>query len=600
MAGSSINRYQNQEMGVKIKNDLNDYFRYIDLLQRNRSEKNQRKIDSYVKSETNISLRIAFIEELDQKEEELIERQISEEADLDSKETRKELEKKTKTVLEVNSFFNFFFSSRKSIKNYGDRTHVITGRLFSLKLSNDAVHYYQKILGKAISLALPPVNYILKHAWESLDRKTYNVVSTFFRFLNHFTHHGNILSHDDIKVMMSKVETFIEPYLQVVGYKNDIELLKEAFYRILFTIPSFNKQFKDIIGFVAEMTNTESRGLYFSNILLGIYMLKYKQFIKLNDLIDYYDIQIINDYKYDYTPRVIKDIKSRLENLEIKYIEAEKEVFFLKFLEDDFDFDRNPEETDLTDLFADIYYYEKPQLKDDRKDLYDGKGFLNHIIEGDISATFLQFVRGFLGYYSPFLKGEMKLSGPEKENSALYCFFMEWLFSQELHSLNEDVNELDSLKKMTPYLSISLDTFNDNYNTGKSQSEKEDKFCNSLKRIISNFYELGEKATTILYNNNATQNLSGSKKLAATNLQETPIEEIGSAPRLLPYAMHQIAEDDNLQDKLLINVLNEVTIFCLNFCYLFKYHPLTIRLIKKQKFIDVTEEYYSIKAKANG
>ncbi len=579
---------QNPEMAVKIKNDLVDYFKFIDLIQKERPDEAQQEIETYIKTELNVLKRIAFIEELDKRST------PSSVTPVELIGENKFREKKKKNLkFTVSSYFNFLFHTRKVIKAFGKKNHVLASRFLSLKISSDSESYYKKLLEKANTFALPAVTYLLKHGWEQLDKKSYNVVTVFAEFLKQFALNGNILARSDSKRAVFKIEAFIEPYLRVIESKDNIEILKDGLYKILYPIPSFYNQFKDLIGYIGELTSIEAKGLYLSNIILAAYMLHYKQNMEIDDLLEYYSIQAIDETSYDYNSSVLQNIRTKLSDLEDKHREAEREVFFLKFLEENLEADTDNKS--LVTLFKKIYYQHQTDPST-RIEHSQETVFLNTILDGDFTISFLHFARGFLNLYEEFLKGLLQVKSPEgTEKTSI--IFKNNLFADERKDLGEAITELGTLKSLAPYLSVSLSTLNKYFYFGKTDTQKEIRFCDILKKIIATFYSIGDKAITILYNHHITKNLTGSEKLEVVKRQDMPIEAIDNTAKLLPCAMYRLENESDLQGQLLSNILSEIAIFSLNFAHLFKYQPITIRLIKKQKFIEITEEYYKIKSK---
>ncbi|MDH4128027.1 MAG: hypothetical protein OEV44_04700, partial [Spirochaetota bacterium] len=350
----NLDQSEKEELVFKIKNELNEYFKFVDLLQKSRSTKSTRLIEEYIKKESNILRRINFIEELD-REQRFADRV---EPQVDAEEIRIAKQKIEKRKISFNltpsSFLTYLFSTRKSIKNFGLRTGIIESGIFSLRMTGHSEFHYKNLIVGVNSLLIKSVNYILENGWMKLDRRSYNTVVIFSRYLKQFFQAGNIINRDDNKLIFKNLEQFISPYLQVVSKRIYKDLLKESFYEVLYFEPSFKSKFRDMVNLLDEILNTESRGTCFFNIVMGIIIIKFRNFVKFSDLLDHYNIQDIEDTKYDFSPKVRQQIQDKLDSLEFKYKEAEEKLFFLRFVGEDLSLDAK-ENNPLTQIFGKVY-----------------------------------------------------------------------------------------------------------------------------------------------------------------------------------------------------------------------------------------------------
>ncbi len=595
---SATNYYIDEnELTQKLKNDLKDYFKFVALVQQKRSLKSTRLIEEYIKNESDITHRIHFIEELD-REEPYSSRAESDVTTDDIKKAKQRLSAK-KQLLKPTSFLNYIFSTRKLVKSFADRTNIIISHVFSLRTTGESEFHYKKIINESTNLLMKPLNYLVEHGWEKLDRRSYNVVVTFNKFIRLFVQMGNIFRHDDHKFTFKELEQYIHLYLQVVSKKSNVEILKEAFYEILFFVPSYKALFREMVKLVNEINNTESRGLCFFNIILGLFMVRYRRFVRMNEIINHYNIQDIDDSHYDFNPKIAQYIKDTLNTMEHKYKEAEKRLFFLRFLEESISFRMEPTNP-VFPLFGKVYYsehlkYPKTVFDLRKENSIDNLDFME-TFPSNITGPMSQFINGYLRVYGKFLRGQATLQykdGSKQPRS----IFKDWIFASELEKLQQSHNDLENLKASNAYFSIPLKTYTQYNKTKKTELEREEKLCSIMESISNAFYSIAEMISTILYNHFSAQNLKGEEIFSAATSQDKPIEKISSDPRLLPFAMHSVVDDNYLQNQLVHSIFNEIIVFTLNFTMLLEHTTLRKRLSEKQKYISQTEEYLNMKSK---
>ncbi len=595
---SVINSYIDEnELTQKLKNDLKDYFKFVALVQQKRSLRSVRLIEEYIKNEPDITHRIHFIEELD-REEQFASKAEPGVGQEDIKKAKQALSGKKQT-LSPTSFLNYIFTTRKLVKSFADRTNIIISRLFSLRTTGESEFHYKKIVSDATSLLMKPLNYLVENGWEKLDRRSYNVVVTYNKFIRLLVQMGNIFRHNDHKFTFKELEQYIHLYLQVVSKRANVEILKEAFYEILFFVPSYKTHFREMVKLVNDINNTESRGLCFFNIILGLFMVRYRRFVRMGEILNHYSIQDIDDSHYDFNPKIAQYIKDTLDTMKHKYREAEKRLFFLRFLEENISFSMEPTNP-VFPLFGKVYYsehlkYPKTVFDLRKENTIESLDFME-TFPSNISGPMSQFIGGYLRVYGKFLRGQATLQykeGPKQSRS----IFKDWIFASELEKLQRLYHDLENLKASNAYFSIPLKTYLLYNRTKKTELEREEKLCSILEGISSAFYSIAEMISIILYGHFSAQTLKGEEIFSAAATQDKPIEKLTSDPRLLPFAMHSVVDDDYLQNQLVHSIFNEIMVFTLNFAMLLENTPLRKRFTEKQKYISQTEEYLNMKSK---
>ena len=224
-------------------------------------------------------------------------------------------------------------------------------------------------------------------------------------------------------------------------------------------------------------------------------MTRYKSFVRLQDLMQHYDTQDIDDSHYDLSPSVLQKLKDQLSSLEYKYKQAEEEIFFLKFVDTEFHLGKNAGINPMTALFSQIYFYDHSDFPKVIENLQKSNQMSAwETVLTDLTHSFYQFLTGFLLIYESFLKGHMVLQFHTQDIQP-HEIFKEWLLDSELKKLQEYQNDLTTLKTTNIHLTINYSVYDHYNNTGKTEIEKEERLCSLFKKIISTFFNLAETET---------------------------------------------------------------------------------------------------------
>ncbi len=573
---------------INIKSELNDYYHYLELLEHKRSSEYSRLIESYITNEPNILNRIEYIKNLDKEKPKSKPATARTEKSLPPTMRPGSLE-----PLKRVSLFSYLFSKRKSMKDFGIRTKVFEDQFFNLKISFESKRYYLSMLEKAKVYMLKPLNEILSHGWNKLDRKMYNLLVVLSKFLTHFIHAGNILEYENIAETTTKLDKYIRYYLQIIGINNNKKLISKASNIVMDTNQAFKKKNQNYLNVLDELIKYYSEEMCFANIILGIHMLRFRRFIYIEELIEYYHIQDIDDQGYDLDPSLSKAIKNKFIALETMYRETEKEVFILRYLDEDFHFESKADNP-IAKLIFNLLNHGKITANIP-EDMTKKETYLTGMLK-EFALPFIKIMKGFKDIYGAFLKGKMVLKSLEK-NQKSEKIFEERIFANELSLFYELLRELEDVKLLHLHIPVSFSVYCEYVRFKKLDVISIEKVCSLILDIITLLDKLAEKIDTLLYNHYAVQNLKGEDMLAASQLQNSSIDKIEDKPRYLPFAMAEIVETGYLNGQTVLNSFQEIILFIINFCHLLKYEPLYPRILKKQKFISITDEYFSIKSK---
>lgn len=604
---ADTNIMYNKDLADKIRNDLADYFNFIALLEKERPVEIQRQIEEYIKKESSIINRIHFINEIDEGNKKTIEELAEEKTQLESKEKKekksKEASEAAKASLMGKSYIDYLFKTRNDIRPFASQTNVINCGMFTLRLTGETIFRYKQTLEDVLNYLFKPTNYFIERGWESLDRKSYNLMVTLMKFIRSFLHVGDVYRHNDMKVVIKQIELYIIPYLQLINPGNSYrDHLKSTFKRYLRMHKEYSENMRYTLDSLDQILSLENTGSTFFNILLGTFIVRYKQVITIAELLEHYKIKSINEEQYDFTPKIQNYIKEQLKELETKYQKSEEQLYLLRYLEEGFHFQVDTNHP-LFQLYGKVYFSEYisyPKTFEDLKKMLrtDDFSFLENS-EANMSSAMYIYVRGFLRIYENCLTGRISIS-IDGQTKQIVEIFQDWIFLGEIQTLKQQLNELEGLKGANAFLAVSFETYQHYRQTGKAELERESRLCKVFDSLLECYFTIADKMATILHNNFKGQNATGERQITLSSMQNTPLDSVIHEARLLPYASCHVRGDSHLENQTVISVLNEILIFTINFCYLYDYEPALNRLKQKQKNINQAESYHHMKAKMDG
>ncbi len=590
----------------KLQIDLNMYLEFVDLYKKDRSSEAKRMVEQIIDEENSIVVRIKRIQQLDQKfsrdngtgESAL----VKEDDNIKDQPAEGEEAKRTGSLVAAN-FFNYIIFERSKLVNFGKRTQTMSFRLLGLKkeLSAEAIVFWRQIITDAREFLLKQINYTLFHGWKSLDAESYNIIVIFNKFLLKFVKDGDLLDRNESDAYNLKViESFIENYLTITHKANNKELLKESLYGVLFLNADFKPSLKDTMRVLEEIINTDKRKLCFFNIILSCYALYYNRFIKMADLINYYNIKEIKSEQHEFGQKTLTEIKSYMTKIDEEVVEIEDKLFYLKYIEPDLTFNMGKSKPWIN-IFNSLSFIDESlksnsgELLEEAKEAGEAKSPY-HALTNEIVWYTSSITEGFLAHFADVLQTEIQII--KDGNVRTIKIFNPAIFQQELELLESTLKDYKYMRTSGEAISVTFETYQKFILTGRVDLEKENRLCQKMADYLYNFKEIAYKLVAIVFRHHRASQASSSDLLKKYQTQNEPImSEKESEDRLIPYAYDTITNHDYLDNKKILDVLNQIIYFAMNLIFLFKDNEITILCQEKGELIEKMDRYFKLKSK---
>lgn len=592
------------------RNELQDYFKLISLLHKERPIQYREEVEGVIKNEPDNKKRIKKVQDIDRKYLKV--------ANRNKRKIEFETHHKDKSIissrkkLKASGFFSYLFFNRKMVVNFANRTESIVLSFFGLTkhLSTIAEVMWNDLYEKTKKYLIAPVNQIVLKGWMALDINSYNLVTIFDKFLKNFIRYGEDLSTTrSANENLRTIEGFIKNYLKVIFIKDYREILEEVILEYILTDKRFKTNYKDIRRLLKEFLEIESRSLCFFNVLNAVFIIYYNRFIKLSELCKHYGVEDINHYKYQFSPKIEAEVREYIEKIEHKYKNAEKELFYLKYIEE-ISFYSSPNNS-IVKLFNSICFYEliskgtnfdkiKKVIDNEveKKDEKDLKMNPFNTFKMDVSKFVLKFITGFKIIYKNILTDPITIDAENdnEKNKTAITLFNNNPFQAHFLKISDFTRDL-SLLSQNEKFKVRKEEYFFFIDDKLLETKEAEKICELVESIVSELYSIANKICFTLFKNYKASCMNPDELLHVYKEKNEPINLSSDELCLIPYAFNTIIDNRIHSERKILNVLNEIALITINFVYLMKYSPLMERLVKRTELIDDSEYYVKIKSK---
>jgi len=280
----------------KLKNDIELYFYYSELIRKNRSEEARKRVEAVIKQVPTFIARIREIETIDREDEEkhpeiervktLKERKVVtaiEEAEIE----KRKLEKPKK--LRVSGFINFLFSERHKLIQYTGRNNYVMGKFFGFifKLSPEFFSDLKDLCNEVIGRTLPACEFLVDISWRFVDKLQYNLIQVFYNFIKGFEGLSRIKNGTGIHEIMNIINNVSPYYLELLYNDKNTNILIEGMQVTLMRSKEFSGSLPQIVDFLyRSFSKRDLNKKNFSQLLLAVYSVYYKKAIKLENFLN--------------------------------------------------------------------------------------------------------------------------------------------------------------------------------------------------------------------------------------------------------------------------------------------------------------------------
>lgn len=574
---------------AKLKNEVEHYFYFSKLLQKDRSDEAKKKVQEVIKRIPNVLARINEIEEIDnedyEKNPEYYESETPQEKlkptitfEKYQKENIEEIEEIK--MIKPSGFFQFLFKERSALKDFSEQSQMLTPRFFALffRLSP---HFFRSFenLNKEIDVnIMEALKHLLEYGWETLSKEQYNVCYVFYNFLRRFISFSANVKHPiSVPDLVENLNNVIPLYLQLLNDEKYKTKLVESIQLILASSSVYKTNVPVIIDLILRVFNLKTSGkTNFFQIFISIYNLFFRKILFLTDLLNHFKIKEIPTDVYVCDNKIAFKIDERIEKIENDLEESEEELFLIKNINSKLDF-FNFQDNDFLKISSCLIKNAKSadRHKIDEKKVIEY--FANNLLYG-----VMIYAKGFVNVYSDILIEQITIKKEEVEEEVK--IFDKSVFQESVSKLNSLIVEIGDFKKLNPHISITSQIYENFLKTYHLEIEKDEKACTLILDVLREFFYIYLTLTKFLYfhyraiKNSANDPFKLQKKINKVIKKDDYTED-----RVIPYYYYKV-KDENFADDTVVNVLNDISYFTGNFDYIFELHDI-INLTKKKDIL---------------
>ena len=384
------------------------------LLQKKRSKERSNEVSKILEGNYSLKEKIDLIKQIDSdtafvflNDKEIISAEYREllkkENISDAREARRYRNNLKAPFLRV-SFFNFIFSEYKKIRNFDFNEIILKPSLFppKVRIKKEAGEYFSKYLQKDILTLISCLKLVIKEGWRHLSKKDYNLVYYFSELCKKILAANFFLLNYKEESLLDKFRTLENLFLTCHYHSRFPDIIIYSIDRVMARNPDWEYDPEEINKLVKTvLLDSETRpSLY--RFILGLNIVKYRQFINFRKLFMAGDYEVINSYDYECDAPIKNKIKNQLEeNLRnlVTHLKQKEEIDKLKkYLpmtdKDNYDFGKL------------INIYERSS---------DKKNFRLEVDKENVLLFVQNFYESFLLVYEDFLTDTIELEDVDNE-----------------------------------------------------------------------------------------------------------------------------------------------------------------------------------------
>jgi hypothetical protein len=254
-----------------------------------------------------------------------------------------EIHRRIKVSHTRTNLFRFVFSEYSKIRDFGKNTHILFPKLFppGIQLNRDIQSTFAQYLQPQSIELYKVLTHILKKRWAQIDRKEYNLLIILRKLCEKLSlTNFNLLKSTD-RDLIDRLRAIEAYFLLLYSDPRYPELIASILGRVLEQDPVFKKHIPILTTLMNKilLSDIETPSLY--NFLLGLNMIKYRRFFRLQDLIHRNCSNIVDgdliEYEQDTQREIsifINECRKNLSFLFKKKLDLERIRQFLPFDEE--------------------------------------------------------------------------------------------------------------------------------------------------------------------------------------------------------------------------------------------------------------------------
>ncbi len=539
-----------------------------ELYKKQRPPELQQKVDEIIEKYKDVYIRIKKIQELDEAfTKQIKQNKINIDKSKKNNNIVNVLKKEKNQKKNKGSFFQKVLGGNE-LSRWGSETGTFIHGLFGLNLnfSQQLIQSFHLFEEKQILDTLKSLGFFIQKGWMEFPPQKYNIIVTLFQFfreyINIYPLFKSEISPDFIIQKTLKMQVLYANLIQFPDYTNFIE---NQFAEWLKKEKDIAPYYANTISVVKILSRMEQRRPKFTDIILSFYVLQRKKIIKWNDLIRELNIKPPVIDRYRAPDKIMQLIHQRISKLQQTIDEKQrlkKDIIYIKnkyFIMTDkgkvnFEF--------LNDIVIYILKRQYGEMRVGREMVQ------SHINEPQklLNILFTDFDLNFNNLYTSTIS-----IYDQKNQTTDVMIFKNSVFKKEMDlysEINKDIKDFLNQYK-TAVLSFQ------NLYTAMKGSPTDIILQNFIKIIVksNNFFrKMINHLRTIINNHEEATELerTGHLKESLQRSKIIPIENISLQPRFIPYYNYKISSVGRINEKTVLEVIEENIRDFYNYLYLFK------------------------------
>lgn len=453
------------------------------------------------------------------------------------------------------------------ISNFSDDSGAIIFPIFSShpKISPKAESLFTNAREDGILDTLIALQYCEANGWRFWDRKTYNLVMNFSRFIREFLEvkHKveNVVTAEEFLNASKKLQMY---YARHVGEKDSRQIILQSVLELIKNEEKFTSKIRKIFYTLNYLLELEKNRPRLTDVISGYYTVAKNKMVSWENVVSLLAAPPIETKEYQGSLEVIEQIREttdRLErNLKEKLIEmdAKKRIKNSYFIFDSsgklvFSFINN-----VVNDYLQNYYFTKEVLENLRWKFKNFPHWFLQLATSDLKTVFFPVLKDYVGVEE---SGELQSILIANKN----------VFFNEIEQISKIQSVIENFNRRYSDFQLTFDKFSlDFTNVDNDQVEAE---AFQLIRDASDlFVKFARKLDILLSNHRAVQEFEKDGKITDEMLRSyiTPVTDMRQTPRFIPYFKAKLVSGNRLNGSTIFNVIFEFTKCLYNYAAVFK------------------------------
>lgn len=494
----------------------------------------------------------------------------------------------------VRKFFQRMMGVNERISQFAEESRALHYPIFSKQpeLSPEVKKIFYDIPNIELEDAILALEYCEQHGWKEWDRKVYNTVVNFHRFLRYFADGRKKFQDGETPLSFllqtKRMQTY---YARHLKRKNGGEIILSHVITFIKREPILAKNLDKIKNTLKQLTRLEKIRPRFTEVITSLYILEHQKMIYWHQVESALKVPPIDDSQYECSNQVAEQIKVTLENHEKELrdyttILAEKDLIRKKFFQ-------------FNDKGKVVCGFLNFVVKDFIQNYYfsdEGQESLRWKFKNYPHWLFLLVCRDLRSIYGPILSDYIAVEETYIKNVLI---FNKNLFFNELELLETYLTKIEDFHRSYPEFALTFDKLNSQYMT-KSSDRAELQFFSLIAEAADTFGQMAKKLHIILNNHRMAKEIEKRNKLTneIRESSQAAITDTKIRARFIPYYNGMVVSGNRLNRKILEQIIQEMATYLFNYAVIFKNSSIINMITSREKLVmeinKSKKEYYRL------